>query len=54
MARVGGLIGRLSEAGVARGDLTMLAEEAAAQWTGRFNPRLFDMTGALEVYESVF
>jgi alcohol dehydrogenase len=54
MARAGGLIGRLSEAGVDKGDLTMLAEEAAAQWTGRFNPRLFDKRGALEVYESVF
>ncbi len=27
-----------------------LAEEAAGQWTGRFNPRALDAAGALEVY----
>jgi alcohol dehydrogenase len=54
MARAGRLNGRLSEAGIARSDLSGLAEEAAGQWTGRFNPRPFDKAGALEVYESVF
>jgi alcohol dehydrogenase class IV len=54
MARAGRLNGRLSGAGIARSDLNMLAEEAAGQWTGRFNPRPFDKEGALEVYESVF
>src|SRR5215213_1552559 len=50
-ARAGGLPGNLSEAGVRRSDLPALAEEAAAQWTGRFNPRPLDAAGALEVYE---
>jgi hypothetical protein len=36
---------------VPREDLPALAEEAAGQWTGRFNPRAFDAAGALEVYE---
>jgi alcohol dehydrogenase len=54
MARAGRLTGSLRGAGVAKGDLRVLAEEAAAQWTGRYNPRPFDMAGALEVYESVF
>jgi alcohol dehydrogenase len=54
MAAAGGLAGRLSEAGVARNNLQMLAEEAASQWTGRFNPRPFDAAGALEVYECAF
>jgi alcohol dehydrogenase len=36
--------------GVSEGELTALAEDAARQWTGRFNPRPFDATGALELY----
>jgi alcohol dehydrogenase len=31
-------------------DLAKLSEEAAAQWTGKFNPRPFDASGALEIY----
>ncbi|HLL72078.1 MAG TPA: iron-containing alcohol dehydrogenase [Pyrinomonadaceae bacterium] len=31
-------------------DLDMLAADAARQWTGTFNPRPFDRTGALELY----
>lgn len=42
---------RLQEIGVRREDLTRLAELAAGQWTGRFNPRAFDLRGALEIYE---
>ncbi|HJQ68118.1 MAG TPA: iron-containing alcohol dehydrogenase [Blastocatellia bacterium] len=54
MAAAGGLAGSLSGAGVGRNNLQMLAEEAASQWTGRFNPRPFDAAGALEVYECAF
>ena len=50
LAEAGGLRRSLSESGVAREDLPALAEEAAGQWTGRFNPRAFDAAGALEVY----
>ncbi len=45
---------RLSAAGIVKNDLTMLAEDAALQWTGRFNPRAFDAAGALEVYECAY
>jgi len=54
LATAGGLRRRLGEAGVPRSDLSMLAEEAAQQWTGRFNPRPFDLSGALEVYQCAF
>lgn len=54
LAQAGGLNCSLSEAGVKADDLSMLAGEAAEQWTGRFNPRPFDMSGALEVYQCVF
>lgn len=50
LAGAGGLRRSLSESGVVREDLPALAEEAAGQWTGRFNPRAFDAAGALEVY----
>jgi alcohol dehydrogenase len=53
-AAAGGLRRSLGEAGVPLSDLSMLAEEAAEQWTGRFNPRPFDLTGALEVYQCAF
>jgi alcohol dehydrogenase len=54
LAAVGGLQSSLSEAGVKQIDLPKLADEAAKQWTGGFNPRPFDLAGALEVYESAF
>jgi alcohol dehydrogenase len=50
LAEAGGLRRSLSESGVRREELPALAEEAAGQWTGRFNPRAFDAAGALEVY----
>lgn len=50
LAEAGGLRRSLSESGVVREELPALAEEAAGQWTGRFNPRAFDAAGALEVY----
>jgi alcohol dehydrogenase len=39
---------------VKREDLLRLAEEAAKQWTGTFNPRPFDQAGAMEVYEQAY
>jgi len=50
----GGLRRTLSEAGIRSDELSMLAGEAAEQWTGRFNPRPFDVNGALEVYQCAF
>ena len=54
LATAGGLHSSLREAGVLSDDLSKLAGEAAEQWTGRFNPRPFDMRGALEVYQCAF
>jgi alcohol dehydrogenase len=42
----------LSENGVAAEALPELAELAAQQWTGTFNPRPFDAAGALEIYRA--
>lgn len=47
----GGLADKLSALGVVKSDLSRLAEEAAQQWTGGFNPRDWSHTGAMEVYE---
>ena len=44
------LPGSLEEAGVPSGDLESLARDAAAQWTGNFNPRPLDEAGAMELY----
>ena len=54
LAAAGRLQSTLSAAGVPRDQLSMLAGEAAKQWTGGFNPRPFDQAGALEVYEWAF
>jgi alcohol dehydrogenase len=54
MANDAGLPGRLRDLGVPQEPLPALAEEAAAQWTGRFNPRLFGSKGALEIYQSAY
>jgi alcohol dehydrogenase len=44
----------LSAAGVPERDLPELAAAAAQQWTGSFNPRPFDVAGALEIYAAAF
>ena len=54
LGAAGGLQRRLREAGESSNDLSKLAGEAAEQWTGRFNPRPFDIQGALEVYQCAF
>jgi alcohol dehydrogenase len=54
LAAAGGLPRSLSDVGIPRSDLSALAEEAAVQWTGRFNPRKFDASGALEVYQCAY
>jgi alcohol dehydrogenase len=51
LAAAGHLPKTLTEAGASKADLPALAQEASGQWTGRFNPRPFDATGALEIYE---
>jgi alcohol dehydrogenase len=41
----------LGQLGVPREALPRLADEAAEQWTGKFNPRPFDRAAALDLYE---
>jgi alcohol dehydrogenase len=53
-AAAGALPSRLSEVGVTEEALPELAELAAQQWTGTFNPRPFDAVGALEIYEAAY
>lgn len=52
LARRAGLPRGLHAAGVAEAELPALAEEAASQWTGRFNPRPFDAAGAMDLYRA--
>jgi alcohol dehydrogenase len=53
-ARAGGMAAKLSDAGVESDALPGLADLAAQQWTGTFNPRPFDAAGALEIYEMAY
>jgi alcohol dehydrogenase len=52
LMRAAGLPATLSECGVSVGILPLLAEEAAQQWTARFNPRPVTETELLSLYES--
>lgn len=54
LAAAGKLPRTLSEAGASKDDLQALAKEASEQWTGTFNPRAFDVNGALEIYQCAF
>lgn len=49
-----GLPRKLEALGIPENDLPMLAEEAALQWTGKFNPRPFGAAEALEVYKCAY
>jgi alcohol dehydrogenase class IV len=51
---IGGLKKGLEGAGVPAVDLPRLAEEAARQWTGQFNPRSFGAAEALELYQRAY
>jgi alcohol dehydrogenase len=53
-ANAGKLPARLSDAAIPAETLPELAELAAQQWTGTFNPRPFDAAGALEIYRAAF
>ncbi len=50
----GGLAVKLSDSGIEEAALPELAAQAAGQWTGTFNPRPLDATGAMEIYRSAF
>jgi alcohol dehydrogenase len=53
-AAAAGLGGTLRDAGVRSDALPGLAALAAQQWTGTFNPRPFDASGALEIYQAAY
>ena len=53
-ALAGHLPPRLADAGIPQEALPELAALAAQQWTGTFNPRPFDVAGALEIYETAY
>jgi alcohol dehydrogenase len=50
LAQSGELPGSLTALNISKTDLPNLAEEAAKQWTGTFNPRDWSVEGAIEVY----
>jgi alcohol dehydrogenase len=50
----GGLALTLQQVGVEAAALPELAALAAEQWTGTFNPRRLDVSGALEIYRAAF
>jgi alcohol dehydrogenase len=52
--KIAGLSPSLSEYGVSRGILPVLAEEASQQWTGRFNPRPVGEQELLCLYEAAY
>jgi len=54
LRRAGELPATLRELGVPREDFTILAADAATQWTGACNPRPFDAVSALALYERAF
>ena len=54
LRRAGDLPATLRDLGVPRASLPSLAAEAAAQWTGTFNPRPFDAAAALALYERAY
>jgi alcohol dehydrogenase len=53
-ATIAGLPSTLRECEVDRVKFPQLAEEAARQWTGTFNPRPVDAQSLLELYEAAF
>ena len=54
LAAAAGLPANLRSLGVPEDDLPGLAAEAATEWTGTFNPRAFDASGALAIYRAAF
>ena len=54
MLELAGLQTQLSACDVEKDALPRLAEAAAAQWTGTFNPRDVDAKSLLELYEAAY
>jgi alcohol dehydrogenase len=54
LAAAAGLPATLQDAGIPEHALPRLAEEASAQWSGRFGSRSLDADSALEIYRAAF
>jgi alcohol dehydrogenase len=54
LVRAAELPTRLSECDISDGILPVLAEEAAQQWTGRYNPRPVSEADLLQLYEAAY
>lgn len=54
LARAAGMPATLRGAGVESKLLPVLAQEAAQQWTGKFNPRPLDVAAAFELYKCAY
>jgi alcohol dehydrogenase len=54
LVRRAGLPGRLSEVGVDRTTIPGMAEDAAKQWTGTFNPRRLETSDFASLYEAAW
>jgi alcohol dehydrogenase len=54
LARAAGLPRRLRDLGVREEDVPALTDDAAGQWTGRYNPRPFDAAAARQLYAEAF
>jgi alcohol dehydrogenase len=54
LAAAAGLPHRLRDVGVEESALPLMAQDASKQWTGRFNPRPFDASSALEIYQCAY
>ncbi len=54
LAEMAGLAANLRDAGIPEEALPRLAEQAATQWTGKFNPRPFNAAAALEIYRAAY
>ena len=53
LALRGGLPRRLGEVGIGADEIPVLAEGAAQEWTGTFNPRPFDAAAARDLYQTI-
>lgn len=54
LARAGGLPATLRDLGADRTHIRTLAEDAATQWTGTFNPRPFNVAAAVALYDGAY
>jgi alcohol dehydrogenase len=53
LAERGGLPRRLGAVGIGAEEIPVLAESAAQEWTGTFNPRPFDAAAAHDLYQTI-